>query len=1398
MLSRPVRPGFPLSPCILPKDSVSRRDASTFAPYVPGVILRGVARRGLPPCPSAEACRGAILFADVSGFSSLAERLAAQPDAGAEELSRLLNAELGPLLDLVDRHGGDVLKFAGDAFLAVWADGVSDLADEVRRAAHCALEMQGDGGRASRELDLRIGIGAGDLVVMHLDATGGHREIALGGAALVQLTAIESVINPREVVLTHQAWAQLGTSGGGTRLQNGAVRLERLSAGAATTVPPRVGASESALELLRTYVPPNILPRVVAGQTEWLAELRQVTVLFIKIPGLSHTVSPETAQLHLAPIRAALERFEGSINNISSDDKGTNILAIFGLPPLAHEDDAVRATSAAITIEAALHERGVLSAIGLATGRAFCGLLGSDTRRHYAVLGAVVNRAARLMITTADGVLCDAATHDAVSDRFDFEDHPPVTAKGSSSPLEVYRPVKSLRTRRAVAPPIVGRVEEQRILREQLDRLREEGVGGLVMLEGEAGIGKSRLTQYLQDEARSLGIHVLGAAAEEIDAATAYHSWRSVFAQVFHLDVLPDLSDVRRYAVLGRLGFDARLQQLAPLLNPLLRLDLPESEYTQQMDDEVRARNTQDLLLEILENTMPGPAVLVLEDVHWFDSASWQLTRHVGERLKSLLVVMTCRPTAGGSGAGSGPPSPPLELRRIRLTPLSKVESERLIAQRIGARRLPEGLVDLIYARAEGNPFFTEELVHAVSDAGIVEEGAGPGGVDPTGPRLNALALPGSVQGVIVSRIDRLPPGPQLCLKVASVIGRQFSLKTLRSIYPIEEDTAGLEADLEQLRARDLVQLERPGLEASYRFQHAITHEATYGLLPLAQRQRLHRSVAEWYEKEHAADLSPVYPILVHHWRGAAVDEALGRYLDLAGKQALATGAYREAIDFFEQAQKRPAEALERQTDSAGRFRWAVRERQIGEAYYGLGGLAESHLHLERAIAVLDRPLPRTRAGLVAVVAVMAALQLLHLLGLPRRASRARDPGEVVEACLTYERLAELAFFLGENLQIVYNVLGSLNLAEVAGVPAQVARSYAHMSAFLDLIPVRSLARRYEKIALTLAESEEHPGARAHVYQVIGLSSVGLGQLVKAQDYLTRSADLFHSLGHRRKWIECRSLSMAAAYHRADFGYFERAAEELLAMASQSGGAQAARWFLYDRARLGVLKGRFGEALEAIDSALALRSGSVDPSDEFRFFTLKALIHLRSGEAGEAYEVAQTGIRQARSIRSLAFYTAEGFAELMEVCLTLSSRADPRFATDGRTLRREAAVAAAGLRRYARLFPVAVPAAERMGGLAAWESARPARAGRAWRRSLATAERLAMPYSEGLAHFALGSHAVGTPAEQRAHLERAVRTFERIGAEYWLGKAREALGAHDLPREARPGARALPTSVGVE
>lgn len=1392
----------------------------TLTSYVPALITRRLVTDPAPiTMPIADQFPAAALLADISGFTALTERLAHQGPAGAEELTRLLNAYFGQFIDLIQVHGGDIVKFAGDALLALWPVGVTDedLATVTYRAAQCGLLVQavlhdlpvGEDVRLSH----RVGIGAGEVLLKHVGGVFGRWEFLVAGAPLAQLSLAGRLAQPGQVVISPEAWKLISRRCSGTPITAAGevvgARLEDVGEPLPFYAAARPALTAEAETALRAYIPGAILARLAAGQSGWLAELRRVSVIFVNLPDLSYAMPLEQAQAVMRTLQATLYHYEGSINKLSVDDKGISLVAALGLPPLAHEDDAARAVQAALAMQAELRHLGLRSAIGVTTGQAFCGSIGHAVRREYTMLGDVVNLAARLMQAAPGDILCDAVTCQAAQAQVPllaFEALPAIQVKGKAEPVAVYRPLGStgsapagagLARRHRSRVTLVGREAERAILAEELQALLRRGAGSVVMIEGEAGIGKSRLVEDALEKAHALDVITLIGAGDAIEKSTPYHAWRPIFRQLFGLEGSGSEAEAWRAHVLARLmaefGPDSELLRLAPLLDVVLAIDTQDNEITARMTGKVRADNTQRLLVELLQKvTQRGhdqperPYLIVLDDAHWLDSASWALALLVNRQIQPadpLLMIIATRPLSQPWPDEYSQLRRAAGIRHIELDHLPVAEALALVCQRLGVASLPEPVAALIRDKAEGHPFFSEELAYALRDSGLITLENGTCRLTVEADRLEAaLDFPDTVQGVVTSRIDRLPPSQQLTLKVASVIGRIFAVRTLRDIYPIETDRDHLPAYLETLARLDITPLEAQEPELAYIFKHIITQEVAYNMMLFAQRQKLHRSAAEWYEQKQAGDLAPFYPLLAHHWRRAGVVDKAIDYLEKAGEQALHGYASQEAVRFFsraiELAEQHPSGNGGSGSGVVSPQRRAHWELQLGKAYVHWRRLGEGRKHLEQGLARLNFGIPAGQASLVKSLLGQVWQQVRY------RFFRGRGPvvpaesrAILLEAARAYEALLEVYYFANEMTSTLYAAFRALNLAEAAGLSPELARGYTSVGAIIGFVPLHGVANVYCRHALDIARKLDDMPAQIWVSLGTGIYYAGVGHWRKAHQLLREVVALSEELGDGLRWDDGISNLVLVNYFQGEVAAALKLSEDLYRSAGRRSDAHNQAWALRGKVYCLLAMGEFEPALGCLETLQGLLAGEADVVDEALHIdthSLLALVYLHQGSDAQALAQADEAAKLIARSSPTSFPSLVGYAGVAEVYLRLWGRelaGELRLAGNGtagaglqhRPLKIRARRACEAMMKFARVFPIGEPRAWLWQGWFDQLSGHPLKARRAWQKSLALAGRLAMPYEQGLAHSSLGQSLPPDDPARSRHLACAGEILARLG-----------------------------------
>lgn len=1037
----------------------------SLAAYVPILVRRRLAESPTPLRQPIEAhFSAAVLFADITGFTALTEQMASNGDLGAEQLTYVLNVYVEELIDLVTFHGGDIVKFAGDALIAVWPADVNgeDLATVTHRATQSGLLVQemlhNQLVQEDVRLSLRVSVGAGEVYAAHIGGMFNRWEMLVFGEALVQAGEANQVAEPGEVVLTSDAWNLVRTTCAGVLLPSGQVRVQDVykplpySMNEVRDLPPAAAAA------LRDYIPGAVLNRLTAGQSDWLAELRQLTVLFVALPHLTQKTPLVQAQAIMLALQRSLYQFEGSVNKLSVDDKGVTLVAALGLPPFYHEDDPLRGVRTALLMLEELAAIGATARIGITTGRVFCGTVGSSRRREYTIIGDVVNLAARLMQQcSADvPVLSDAATYEAARSRIDFSVQRPLMLKGKREPVPVYFPQGTRRElsatgllqqghRAADTQMLVGRETEQTILRHQLQNFHTSASSQVVLVEGEAGLGKSQLMRFVLDEATSRKQTVFYGTGDPINKGTPYHLWRTVFSQMLDLEILTDLESRRRH-VEYLLEDTPDLLQLAPLLNAVIPLEFPDNDTTRQLSGQQRADKTRSLLLNFLQESVSrSPKVIILEDVHWLDSASWALALAAAQSIQPLLLILTTRPFAEAEPAAYRQVRALPQLTRLSLKTLQPDETMALARQRLGVRYLPAVVGDLLQEKAQGNPYFLEELLEALHANGLIAVEGDTCRLTASLYELNRFNLPDTLQNAAISRIDRLSAAEQLTLKVASVIGRVFSLDVLQDIHPIESDRQHLAQYLARLNDQAITEMQTSESEPQYMFKQVITQEVAYNLMLFAQRRELHQAIAGWYESRYADDLSSVYPLLAHHWAQARELERAMTCYEQAGLQALHGGAYQEAVHFFRRLLQLHAQHVSSLNGDGSAYARSARPQKIGwlyhlaEAHFALGEVQPSLRYLDEALVLAQHQFPHRLPRLFAGLLTETWRQGQHWWRARRRAATiAPDPLQI-KLARVYALLSEILHTKGQSLPALYANLRAWNLGGQLGLQRRAA-----------------------------------------------------------------------------------------------------------------------------------------------------------------------------------------------------------------------------------------------------------------------------------------------------------------------------------------------------------------------
>jgi tetratricopeptide (TPR) repeat protein len=590
---------------------------------------------------------------------------------------------------------------------------------------------------------------------------------------------------------------------------------------------------------------------------------------------------------------------------------------------------------------------------------------------------------------------------------------------------------------------------------------------------------------------------------------------------------------------------------------------------------------------------------------------------------------------------------------------------------------------------------------------------------------------------------------------------------------------------VQELRTRQILE----GAGARLRFVHDKLREVIYGEIPEEERPRLHAAAAAAIEARYVgtADLPAFYPILAHHFATARDDERSREYLGKAGERALATGASAEALGYLRQTLEVDDRCRARAPlPLVLRASW---EQQAGRAAFNLAHFDEAERFTLAAlrhlggggarVEAMDKAASRSAMPWVLLTLVFhLVLQMTYLLGGKRRF--ARQLGErqrLTQAAHAAEQLAQIHFYQGETVRAFLAAVQANNLAERLGPSPELARGYASLSTGCYAIPLPALAEVYKTRARAAAAALSDPQARSWVSFLAGVTEFINADWAAARASLGGALAMARGIHDYRRAEECLGLLGDVEMFGGRPEDALRIIDELDEVANKSGDTQGQLWALSSRGECLLALGRGDEALALFERYQALCKP--DGSDLSERITLGevALAHFLRGDAERARAVAERTLTWIASRASSSFNLLPSYVATAEVLFGLWEQAgDP---VERGALERSARRIVQVLRRYARSFPVGRPYAHRFRGLCEALTGAPARAQRAFARSLAEAERLAMPAAEGLAHYEIGRHHAAGDPRCELHLARARESFERLGMRHWLAATQRLLpGSH--------------------
>ncbi len=1203
--------------------------------FLPEAMRTRLAHDGTP---RAERIGVAMLFIDVSGFTRLTETLAAQGPEGIETLTRALNEGFGRLIDRVHQHGGDVVSFAGDALSAVWNTFDDESAtDALARCARCSLLLQEESRSwelsGGVRLSLRIAAAFAPVHLVSLGRAGTRRLFFPTGPALAQIAVALPAADPGDVVVSAEAATALG-SVARTQPKGAARRLESVTPAG----PPRpltiTQVDAAHLPDVLTLVPRAIRSVHVAGPVEWMAELRRVTTAFVALPqyDLTQPWGVEAMDAVVRTVQGFVDRLDGDIDKIVADEKGTTLIAAWGLPKSTHEDDPSRALRACRLIQRELARFPGGGSVGMSTGDVYCGAIGG-ARREYTMMGTTINRAARLLQQSGSRLLCDVNTQQAAHTDAGFVEIERLTAKGFAEPIRAFVPSGD----RSNAPArktdkLVGREAELARLCGIVDEYRATSRGQAVLIEGEGGIGKSRLVLELRKHCEYSGAEVLQTSADRIESTTPYQAIGPAIAQLCRL---PMDTDLARTALMERLGTDPVRRDRAPLLNDVLRLGMPENPFTMGLNDQARSDNLVALVVDLLgESAAARPVVMVLEDLHWFDAASMSMLQALIRNVENVVFAMSTRPRHDADADAWSTLRNSAETVRIELGPIPATSTAEVLRNALDATSIPRAIIDIANQRAGGNPFYIGELVLALRETGLIRVEGGVCSVGTADGRIDWVALPTTLQRVVHSRIDRLSAEQQVFLKIACVIGRTFDLSTLDAVWPIARHDRSCRVIAEEVEATRII--ERTASDPDVmEFKHAIVSDALYDALLFAHRREIHGAAGAALEVRYHDDIAAHAAVLAWHFEHAEAWNLAIRYLAIGGEHALERNANADCLRLYTRA----LEIVAEHKTPIGADEVAAWRGRMTEAAFRTGDMEAASVHGRAAVQLLGSPLPTSGIGtawqLTRAIVERNFPKLVRLFTPPQSEQERKQLSVVHDA---YQRLTDALAFRVE--------IGAALLSACRARAAAIALGDAASSEIPNLMlyfvlaatPMAKWVSTWPGRALESAATSLDPAVANRVIGRVGVAWMQRSDFARADEAFHRSLAAAHRLGDVRLIVE---TEFAAGFSSLMQGYLARAERHFITTseaARVAGDDQFQAWSAIGRATVAAQCGDAVHAEDLIRTAHVWLAARNEPAAYLWGQGVRAHTALALGRTADARDVVEAAIVRAEGEPILAAY----------------------------------------------------------------------------------------------------------------------------------------------------------------
>ena len=1145
---------------------------------------------------------GAAIFVDLSGFSNMVDELSAHGQTGAEVLADLMRQVFEPLVGAVYEQGGFVVGYAGDAFNAVFpADQAPGQAAQrclsalQKMQAHLQEYPELESPFGVFRFALKTGMGYGNIRwQMFQSKTDKHLTYWMRGEGLNRAVFAEARANPGEIIVDPVALEQI-MDVVETEAADGAWRVRKITA----PLPEPLGITEPEPELApnNLFFSEELLSQPIIG------EFRHVVNLFIDIP---LNISDEAlATPFMETVYDLQEQYGGFFLRPEIGDKGFNLLLFWGAP-VAHERDIEHALN--FVLDLSTRTKLTLRA-GISYYTAYAGFMGAPLREDYTAYGWGITLAARLMTYAYKG---EFWVNEEIAQRarhsFILQDLGKFKLKGFAEKQRIYQLVGRKSEKQAIYPgKMIGRGTELAQLNAFLKPLHETKFAGALIVSGDAGIGKSRLLYAYRnsEKTKDLPATWIEIRADELvhDAFNPFKPW---LRKRFGINEYE--SDDKNWATFTRAiemlaaslpdpELASELKRTDSVLAALVNLRKPDSFY-ETLDAKARYENTFIALSTLLRaESHQRPIIIFLEDAHWLDDASGEFLAYFMRVLNAehgtpLALIATQRPE------GVLPFANEAYTQKLILGKLSQ-ENIQTLANDILNAPIDDELVALLAQRAEGNPFYSEQILRYLVENRLLSMNKD--GVFSASPEAQT-SLPMDIRSVMIARLDRLAQKVRETVQTASVLGREFIVDILvRMLHSQREQLPTYVHAAEQASIWAHIS------EIQYLFHHALLRDAAYSMQLEARQRDLHMLAFNAMEELYQDDLSTHYSELAYHAEKGGLNPKALHYLILAGDQAMSAYQNRQAIDYF-------TRALAHLPENKKREHFELLIKRV-ECHYNLGDSAAQKTDL----GTLD--------------------------------ALTKEIGDEKITARTLIRRAYHASIIGEYQNAAQYATQAISLAKNTNEQEVLLSAYIILPDALSHSSKPTEARAYAQEGLDFARKINNLHREASALNALGLVTLELDGPIAAQPYQKKSLEIAQQTKDRN--LEGKALNNLAlsSVSRGDYETGRQYFEQTLKVFQEQGNQLGRGLALTNLGWVSSILGDYPVAMQYYERALTDAQQLGQRHEEiYTYINLSASAYGQNS-AENAEKWAQTSLTLAKELNDSAAkawaYFYLGYAQLL-------------------------------------------------------------------------------------------------------------------------------------------------------